>query len=861
MFRYATAFLLLSGIASLTYQVAWVRLLGLTMGSTSASISTVLTAFFLGLALGSYFAEKITRNRIESFTPYLILELIIGLSALLLLPLLLNLDQIMAWFPQWGTALWFKFTITLLLLIVPTICMGATFPVMAALLIRQSNTMGRRISELYSFNTWGAVLGAGLSGFVFIPWFGLDGAVYSAFAINMLIVVLIVYFKNSLVVTEVEIASSTFKPLGSSVKIKLRERIPFQRRALLVLFFTGFISIACEVGWTKYLSIFTGSTIYGFAAILTVFLAGIATGSWVMRYYIETLKAPALWMAIGLALLGLSLILTRVFLTTLPDLYEFINHLAWPVALRHLAKYTLVFLFLFTPTFIFGALFPLNLKLYCGSLQGIRARIGKAYAVNTLASIAGSLVAGFLIIPIYGTDWLLTVSALVIVALPLMFLFSLKGAVIKTSVTAILVATVFGSYVLPHLDYKNLIAAVEYQFDHRAASRSAATFLYLGEGKAGVISAVTYDGKIAKLQNNGLNESIIDLHNPRNRLVVESLLGLMPYLLQSNAQSAFIIGFGGGHTTEAMTWTKLKSIRVVELEPKVIDAVQTIYKGLLPPALHDRRVTLDFNDARNTLLVEQRRYDIIASQPSHPWRAGAANLFTQEFFVIVKSRLNDNGVFSQWLNLFGMDVYTLKSVMKSFYAAFPHGFSLVNVSTGDMILIGSPAEIQIDFDAINKVLATHTVKTNLAFSGIGQARDLLWYFCLSRDEMVKLSRDVQYNTDTNILTETRLSALDGQPKLGSSEDPYQFLSQNYTMDFLNYLPKNKRAAQAQEVARLFVEQGQFAAAEKIAVRLSLLNPALADAIRYQIALRTSDFRHIEFFIKTIRTGLTRHLLF
>ena len=147
-FFLAASFLVLSGIASLAYQVAWVRLLGLSMGSTSASISTVLAAFFLGMAIGSYLAERITRNRINSLRPYIILEFLIGISGLALLPILLHLDGLLAFFPTLGTELSLKFFLALLLLSIPTLCMGATFPVMASILIRRHGEIGLRMSQL-----------------------------------------------------------------------------------------------------------------------------------------------------------------------------------------------------------------------------------------------------------------------------------------------------------------------------------------------------------------------------------------------------------------------------------------------------------------------------------------------------------------------------------------------------------------------------------------------------------------------------------------------------------------------------------------------------------------------------------------
>ncbi len=383
----AALFLVVSGVAALTYQVVWVRLLGLSMGSTSASVSTVLAAFFLGLAIGSYLAERITRNRIDNPKVYIVLEAIIGISGLALLPILLNLDNMMAAIPHLGSILQFKFAVAMVLLVIPTMCMGATFPVMAAILVRRQADMGKRVSQLYSLNTAGAVFGALLAGFVFVPNWGLDGAVYMAASLNFFIVFMAFYLNSRITFPPIETNDDIRGELTAKQKESQRLQAPLRIHALIVLFATGFAAIATEVGWTKYLSIFTGTTIYGFAAILTVFLFGIAAGSWWVKKYLDQLHRPEFWMAAGLVALGVSLLFTRAFLSMLPPIFEAINHFSVETWLRHGVKYAIVFAMLILPTFIFGALFPLNLKLYCGNLSGVRARIGKAYAINTIASI------------------------------------------------------------------------------------------------------------------------------------------------------------------------------------------------------------------------------------------------------------------------------------------------------------------------------------------------------------------------------------------------------------------------------------------------------------------------------------------
>lgn len=784
MYFVASVFLLFSGIAALSYQVSWVRLLGQSMGSTSASVATVLAAFFLGLALGSYLAEKITRNRINNFKPYLLLELVIGVSGLLLLPLLLNLDQLMAMWPAYGKALWFKFTIAMALMIIPTLCMGATFPVMAAILVRQQQHMGERISLLYSLNTAGAVLGALISGFMLIPWLGLDGAIYVAAAINLSIAAACWFADRRLSLPALDAPEQQQKHDGNKL-------------ALLILFVTGFTSIATEIGWTKYLSIFTGTTIYGFAAILAIFLSGITAGSWFIKRYSDQIRHFPYWMSLGLLSAGILLLLTRSGLSLVPGIYEGINHLGFDAGIKQLSKYLLIFILLFPATFIFGALFPINIQYYCGELSALRANIGKAYAINTVAAIIASLVAGFIIIPYYGTDTLLLLCALITAAAALLLLKSdtqNRKLIAGGSIVTLLLA-----FNLPAINYEKLIDAVDYDFDSQANSGKTPEFLFLKEGKISVISLVSYDGKYARVQANGLNESLVGIETPEEALIIESLLAYLPYYFHPDPRSVFVVGYGGGITTRAFTHTDVDSIRVVELEPAVVEASHALPDGPVK-ALSDSRVELEFNDARNTLLVENKRYDIIAAQPSHPWLAGASNVFTEEFFRIVDSRLNENGIFSQWINLFRMDVTTLRSIFKAFYNVFPYGVSFADLDNGDIMLIGSRKAIHIDFERINPRI-NEKMRKVFRQHEMYEDTDILWYFGLSRDEILAGTGDAIPNRDTNLISEVRLSALREDPQ--GEENPYEFLKSNYHFDLKPYVESQE------ELITLLKKKGRY----------------------------------------------------
>ena len=252
-------------------------------------------------------------------------------------------------------------------------------------------------------------------------------------------------------------------------------------------------------------------------------------------------------------------------------------------------------------------------------------------------------------------------------------------------------------------------------------------FLFLKEGRTSVISMVTYDGEFARLQSNGIQESFLPLLPRWDPPMIETLLGLVPYFLHENPTNALIIGFGGGTTVNAMAAADLEAIHVVELERAVVDAVAAINDGEIE-VLGDPRVTLSINDARNTLLVEDVRYDIIVSQPSHPWLAGSGNLFTQQFFEIVDSRLAEPGLYAQWVSLFNMDATTLQSILQAFYGVFPHGLCMASLGTGDMLLFGSGQPLRFDFDTMQARMDEQSVAEQLHPWRLDRPEKLLEYF-------------------------------------------------------------------------------------------------------------------------------------
>ncbi len=762
-------FLIGSGTAAMIYQVVWIRLSTLSVGATSLSLSIVIGAFFLGLGLGSFLSRYFNHQKRSILTTYALLEITIAFFGLALLPILLNLDYLIAHVALFSEISALKFIVITLLLLIPTTAMGATLPLISTLVIQETKTMGKRYAQIYSLNTFGAVLGALLCGFVLVPSIGLDGAIYTAVIINIIIALTAIMASQQSLFSTLQKFSpppylSAQKPQADTKLIKNQKL-----KALGILFITGFVSIATEIGWSKYLIIFTGSTLYGFSILIAIFLFAIAIGAWVIRHYLDRIKQPALWL--GYALLGLAVLLVYSYsgLSYIPTLQTYLTHSDLSLANQNLLKYVAIFALISPPSFLFGALFPLALLLYTQTADRVQSDSSTAFGINTFAGILGSIVAGFWLIPQFGTATLLLSMAGIVALVATLFLLSLAIKKQRLIVIALSVSTFALIIFSPPLSYKPLLMTTFNNTNKTDLSDEHLT--YIKEAKSGVIGIINHKNQYSRLINNGLSEASVDTFNYNHVDLTATLLGIIPYLFHTDPKNSFVIGFGGGVTTYALTKTPLQFIEVVELEPEVINAMKSVYPRGIIPALVDDRVSLKIQDARHELLATKNRYDIIISQPSHPWLSGASNLFTQEFFELTYNRLSSNGIYSQWVNLFKMDTTTLKAIIKAFNNVYPHTSSFIMRQGEDLILIGSKQPIQVTYDTVASRLQAPQIRILLDQHNIMTPQDLAGYRGLNRFQMLNMTKNSVSSTQMNIITETRLSHL-GWKASDQKENPF-----------------------------------------------------------------------------------------
>jgi spermidine synthase len=748
------ACLAFSGFSALVYQVLWTRLLGLAFGTTTEAIGTVLAIFFGGLALGNLLAARWIRRLRQPLRAYAVLELAIGAFAICSLPLLERLTSL-PWVVGGDLTPAVRVLVRGLtaaaILLPPTIAMGATLPVVARGLVSDDARLGRASAILYTSNTLGAVLGAYLCGFWMIPTLGIARSVLVAAAANLAVAAVALRASRGA-------APAPQMETGAAAPRSARSSALF----LLCFGVSGFVAIGYEIIWSKVFGIVMEGTLYGFAAVLTGFLLGIGLGSVAIARHVDRIRQlPRAFALLHLAI-AVAVAAGMHAVPLLPYAYEKLARSAGGGDTVHWL-FAMVLPLVLVPTALFGAAFPVLIRLYSRGAADTGRAIGVATAVNIAGSITASLAVSFWCIPHLGMD----ASLYGLVLLDLAAAFAVLAhsetrrapALAGAGAVVLAVAFAFGGVRVDQAIAGREIDAASLADYRSELARRASTQTFVAEGRSSIVTVYERPGS-RLLRTNGLPEADFQ-YSPPYFSLSSVLLGVIPYLLAEDPERALVIGLGGGNTLRALVDTPIPKIEVVELEPRVVEAQATLYRGRANP-LEDPRVRLVLDDGRHHLLraagVAGERYDVIASQPSHPWREGAANLFTEEFFRLVRARLAEGGCFALWINGFSMDPESLLAVVASFERVFP-GSQLVDASKrgrrDDLLLVGGLKPLRVEAAVLDERLATAPLEGRLAGFGIRGVPGLLSYFEGPAAAFAALSPGAA-NTDDNAFVETRV---------------------------------------------------------------------------------------------------------
>ena len=543
----------LSGATGLVYQIVWMRMLGLVFGHTVLATTTVLVAFMAGLALGSWLLARRAPRLKNLIAAYGWLEVGIGVYCALL-PLLLAaaaavyLALARGLALSYGTFTLVQFVLVGLVLLVPTTLMGGTLPVLAQALTRDPGRLGRTVGALYAINTFGAVAGVAVAGYLLLPAIGNRWSLACAAAAN-------------LVVGALAIGYARFRPEPAPVlAVDVTAPLPLTpegRATVLALGVSGAIAMVYEVGWTRALALIIGSSTYAFTAMLLAFLIGIAGGSalysWIRgRRPATPGRFAVLQMAIALSTAGAMLVYDR-----LPALFlRGFAHSDAPAAVQ-LTQIVVSIAALLLGTLFIGATFPCAVSAAARGAGRAGEDVGRTYAVNTLGAIAGSALAGLVLIPALGLHAsfraALVGNLLLAVAL---FLGPPRPVRRRRQLAAALaIALAVGAWFLPAWSRDVLSSGVavyaqQYQrlgweqFRTRAVPKQ---ILYYRDGPTATVT-VHQESDNLFLRTNGKTDASTSYD-----MVTQLMSGHLPMLLHPAAKQVLVIGIGSGVTAGAIT--------------------------------------------------------------------------------------------------------------------------------------------------------------------------------------------------------------------------------------------------------------------------------------------------------------------
>jgi spermidine synthase len=720
-----------SGCSALIYEVVWLQLLQLVIGSSAASLAVLLGTFMGGMCLGSIFLPRLISARRHPLRVYALLELgtgVFGFAVLFGLPFVQHLYTATIGHGLPGILL--RSAASAICLLPPTLMMGATLPAIS----RWIETTPQAASWwgfFYGGNIAGGVFGCLLAGFYLLRIHDLATATYVAAFINL-----------AVALASLGLARSVFYEAPPAA-IETAERSPDSWPVYFAIALSGLCALGAEVIWTRTLSLMLGPTVYTFSIILGVFLTGLGLGSSGGSALARTASKPKTM----LALCQLVQVLAIAFAAFM--LADFLPYWRgnvdsplspWHGFLNDLARCAIAIL---PSTILWGASFPLALASVASGKRDPGRLVGEVYGANTIGAILGSIGFSLVMIPGVGTQH----SEQVLIGLSVLAAIVIQRPSMKMAGAVLAAALVVWS--VPAIPWQ-LIA-----FGRRLATTTGSwTPIYIAEGMNSSIAYTKYENVTTYFHVSGKTEASAEPQDMR----LQRLLGHLPALLHGNAKSILVVGCGAGVTAGTfVVHPEVEHIRIVEIEPLIPPASAQYFRRENHNVMHDPRTRIVYDDARHYILTSPEKYDIITSDPIHPWVKGIAPLYSTQYFELVKQHLNPGGFVTQWVPLYESSVETVQSEIATFFDAFPNGTVWGNLNTDgqgyDVVLVGQTGKLKINVDDIQQRLDRPEYKPvadSLREVGYNSAIDLLATFAVQSSDLRHWLQHAQINTDRNL---------------------------------------------------------------------------------------------------------------
>lgn len=661
----------LSGFSALVYEITWIRKASLVFGTTTFALTTILATYFAGLALGSYLFGRASQAMSRPLRVYALLEIGIGVLAIaspasftfadyvygLLYPYLLESRTLSALI---------RFTLTSLIVLPPTIFMGATLPLMCRYFVQNEKRISLTVGTLYGVNTLGAALGAGCCGFLMIPLIGVNRSIYSAAALNIAIAVVIRQLRIRPLPREAEAIDEGQRPrtpLRPSLGAHTGDYFPGSARIVYALFlFIGFVALAQQVLWARFLSLVLYNTVHTYTLTLVLVLVGIAAGSLGTGWLFDRVSRRSLLLGGTQIFNGLIVL----FVMMLPAQW-------WEGALdmgREPSRLYVCAFIMLLPALISGASFPLATRMVLDDPRLAGITVGRLTAINTFGGIAGSIVAGFYLIPLVG----LHNSVLLTTGMSLCIGYLAWLLVDR----AVLLRTKFLLAALSFVAWVAIPASIGTRLPDDFLAHGK-TLVAVREGRACHLAVLDRDGT--------LQLEIDKMWQGENRKNHQIMAAHIPMLLHSNPKSVLALGMGTGQTFSRFLMYDIERLDCVEIEPELVDLLRAHYESSW---MEDPRVRIVIEDGRQFVEHSNGAYDVIAVAVGQTFRPGVASFYTSEFYRAAARRLNAGGIVCQFVPIPSITVEEFQGIVNTFIDVFPE--SVLWYNTVEFLLIGSREE-------------------------------------------------------------------------------------------------------------------------------------------------------------------------
>ncbi|MDP8998957.1 MAG: spermidine synthase [Myxococcota bacterium] len=684
-----------SGAVGLVDEVIFSKYLTCAFGATAQASSAVLVAFMTGLALGSAAIARFDDRIARPLIVYGVLEMAVGVACALSPWLFDAVTRVYASIASGAPSLaWLELLRGVLagsVVLLPTVAMGATLPLVARVAGGSGDGGDTRVSLLYGANTAGGAVGSLLGAYVIVPSLGLAASLRAGATVSVLVGIAAVSLAR-----RIDPAPSMGAPRVSTSRVDRGDSA-----LLLAAASSGALVFASEVVFVHLLALIDGTSVYAFGLVLAVFLLALSVGAGLSRGLARLAGDNAL--SASLAISGLVLATTLPWWDRLPGLFVAIGPLVTSWGGREAVRGAVAALAIGLPAMSMGTTFPLALAAVAAR-DDRGARTARLTAVNTIASIVGSITAGFVLLPRLGSQVSCWVIALAYGIAALGVHVPAKPWTFAAAAgTAILIA------LAPRWDLTRLASGTNVYFERQSEQGAV---IWIDEDVHGGVVTVTRkevgpgQRAITTLWTNGKYQG-----DDGFQIAAQRGFADLPAMFVRHFDRALVVGLGTGTTLGALAQYPFARVDIAELSPGIVKAARAFFTRANGGVLDDPRVHVVLEDGRNVLLVQQSLYDLVTIELTSIWFAGAANLYSREFYATAAARLSDSGVLSQWIQLHHTTLREIVRQMATARAVFAHAAFFIRGDQGMLVMSAVPlrAHPRIPGDLDDLILADDTL--------------------------------------------------------------------------------------------------------------------------------------------------------